>query len=60
MIYDFLMEYRVSPIALDTAPRFSWKLKSEGKNVLQIAYQIQVMYRCFAGQRLACAFILFC
>ena len=43
MIYDFLMEYRVSPIALDTAPRFSWKLKSEGKNVLQIAYQIQVM-----------------
>ena len=39
MIYDFLMEYRVSPIALDTAPRFSWKLKSEGKNVLQIAYQ---------------------
>ena len=43
MIYDFLMEYRVSTIALDTAHRFSLKLKSEGKNVLQLAYQNQVM-----------------
>lgn len=35
-------EYLVNPIGLDTIkPRFSWKMKSDGTNVMQSAYTIQ-------------------
>ncbi|MFP7493902.1 glycoside hydrolase family 78 protein [Terribacillus saccharophilus] len=38
------VEYQHNPIGIDTAkPRFSWKLVSEEKNVLQTAYQIIIM-----------------
>lgn len=40
-IFDMKTEYRVNPIGIDTArPRFSWKLKSEERNVMQCSYRI--------------------
>ncbi len=40
-IYDLKTEYRREPIGLDAAnPRFSWKLESDKKNVVQSSYQI--------------------
>lgn len=42
-IKDLLIEYRDNPIGLDVRkPRFSWKLLSNEKNVLQTAYRIVV------------------
>ncbi len=42
-LYDLTTEYQVNPIGMDIKrPRFSWKLKSEDKNVMQSAYQIIV------------------
>ena len=43
MIYDFRIEYRKNPLGLDRAPRFSWKIRSEEKDVIQTAYQIQMI-----------------
>ncbi len=43
MIYDFTVEYRKNPIGIDSNPRFSWKLKSGKKDVVQTEYQIQVI-----------------
>ncbi|RTE09191.1 family 78 glycoside hydrolase catalytic domain [Paenibacillus whitsoniae] len=35
-------EYLENPLGLDVArPRLGWKLRSDGRNVLQIAYQVQ-------------------
>lgn len=40
-IYDLKTEHRARPIGLDAAsPRFSWKLESDRKNVMQSSYQI--------------------
>src|ERR1051325_7392291 len=37
------VEYKENPIGIDTLkPRLSWQLKSDRRNVLQSAYQIQV------------------
>jgi len=42
-IVDFTIEYRRNPLGLDEArPRFSWKLISGKKNVLQKAYRLSV------------------
>lgn len=42
-IYDFTTEYQVNPIGMDVLkPRFSWKLESEEKGVMQSAYHIIV------------------
>ena len=42
-IKDFRIEYRKNPVGLDVRkPRFSWKIVSEEKNVLQTAYRITV------------------
>lgn len=42
-IFDLRCEYLDNPIGLDeSAPRFSWKLKSEIQGLSQIAYQIVV------------------
>lgn len=42
-IYDFRIEYQKEPQGLSvTVPRFSWKLESEEKNVVQRAYRIKV------------------
>lgn len=42
-IYDLRIEYRKEPLGIDTAaPRFSWKLKSDQRNVLQTSYEIVV------------------
>lgn len=43
MIRDFMIEYRKDPIGIDEKPRFSWKLESEKRNVMQTGYQIQVI-----------------
>lgn len=43
MIYDFRIEYRENPLGIDSKPRFSWKLKSGEKDVVQTHYQIQVI-----------------
>ncbi len=43
-LYDFCIEYREKPFGLSVRkPRFSWKLESEGQNVVQTVYQLQVM-----------------
>ena len=42
-IYDFRIEYQKEPQGLSVmVPRFSWKLESEEKNVVQSAYRIKV------------------
>ncbi len=41
--YDHTVEYKTSPMGIDTqAPRFSWKIKGEGTNIMQNSYEIQV------------------
>ena len=43
-IYDFRAEYRKNPKGLSVKnPRFSWKISSDEKNVVQTAYQLTVM-----------------
>lgn len=40
-IYDLKTEYRVNPYGIDAKqPRFSWKLKSSGKGIMQKNYHI--------------------
>ncbi|MFN8254355.1 MAG: family 78 glycoside hydrolase catalytic domain [Bacteroidales bacterium] len=42
-VVEPLTENLVNPVGLDTRqPRFSWKLKSENRNVLQKAYELKV------------------
>lgn len=42
-IYDLRTEYRTNPMGIDaTEPRFSWKIRSDGKGVTQTSYQIMV------------------
>lgn len=43
MIRDFTIEYRSNPIGIDEKPRFSWKIESQKRNVVQVGYQIQVI-----------------
>lgn len=41
-LYDFCVEYRENPVGLSVEqPRFSWKLESEEKNVVQASYRLQ-------------------
>lgn len=43
IVTDLRIEYQKNPIGIDEKkPRFSWKIKSNEKNVLQSAYQILV------------------
>src|SRR5690625_2537252 len=43
ILKDFFIEYQENPIGLDVKkPRFSWKLFSKKKDVLQTAYHILV------------------
>lgn len=47
-LYDFRVEYRENPKGLSVKiPRFSWKLKSDERNVVQSAYRLEV----FCGER---------
>jgi alpha-L-rhamnosidase len=40
-VFDLRTEYRKDPIGIDSpSPRFSWKLLSDGQNVMQKAYRI--------------------
>ena len=42
-IRDLKIEYRKNPIGLDEVnPRFSWKIESNEKDVVQDAYEIKV------------------
>ena len=42
-LYDLRIEYRKEPVGLAVKePRFSWKISSDEKGVLQTAYQIRV------------------
>ena len=42
-IYDLRTEYRKAPFGLSVYhPRFSWKMRSDEKNVIQTIYRIQV------------------
>ena len=41
--YDHTVEYKTNPMGIDTQePRFSWKIKSEGTNIMQTSYELQV------------------
>jgi alpha-L-rhamnosidase len=43
-VKDLRIEYQENPLGLDVEkPRFSWKLISEEQNVLQTAYQINLL-----------------
>lgn len=49
-LYDFRTEYLVDPAGLSVKnPRFSWKISSMEKNVVQTGYRLQV----FCGERMA-------
>lgn len=40
-VFDLRTEYRRDPIGIDSlSPRFSWKLSSDGRNIMQNAYRI--------------------
>jgi len=42
-VIDLVCEYKVNPVGLDILhPRFEWKIISDGRNILQTAYQIRV------------------
>lgn len=42
-VAEILLENRVNPLGIETLkPDFTWKLQSSGRNIKQIAYQIQV------------------
>jgi alpha-L-rhamnosidase len=42
-VSSLLCEYQTNPIGIDVLkPRFSWKLNSTGRNILQTAYEIRV------------------
>jgi alpha-L-rhamnosidase len=41
--YDLTVEYKSNPMGIDTQePRFSWKVKGEGNNILQASYELQI------------------
>jgi alpha-L-rhamnosidase len=43
-LYDLTVEQRTEPFGLDERhPAFSWKLRSEKKNVIQASYRVLVM-----------------
>ncbi len=42
-IYDLTCEHKVNPLGIDVQnPRFSWKINSTGRNVMQNAWSIEV------------------
>ncbi|MDO4284323.1 MAG: family 78 glycoside hydrolase catalytic domain [Eubacteriales bacterium] len=41
-LYDLEVEYQSHPIGLDSLPRFSWKIASGERDVMQSAYRITV------------------
>ncbi|MCC6488540.1 MAG: alpha-rhamnosidase, partial [Candidatus Hydrogenedentes bacterium] len=42
-IHDLTCEYRVDPLGIDCVqPRLGWKLQSDGRGVMQTAYQVLV------------------
>ncbi|MEO6719432.1 MAG: glycoside hydrolase family 78 protein [Ferruginibacter sp.] len=42
-VYDLSCEHKINPVGIGAAqPRFSWKLKGTGRNILQTAYDIRV------------------
>ncbi len=52
-IADIRTEYRENPIGIDVkSPRFSWKLKSDRRNVLQHSYHIEVYAKADGTQRI--------
>lgn len=43
-VQDLLTENKINPIGLDSyIPRFSWQLKNEGRNIVQIAYELKLI-----------------
>lgn len=42
-VYDLKVEYQDNPLNIETTqPRFSWKLRSNIKNTMQVSYEIRV------------------
>lgn len=42
-LYDLTIEYKKEPLGLDEVqPRFSWKLRSDGRDTVQTAYRLTV------------------
>ncbi|MDL2229784.1 glycoside hydrolase family 78 protein [Treponema sp. OttesenSCG-928-L16] len=42
-VYDLRCEYRINPLGIfSSVPRFSWKIESDKRNVMQTAYSIEV------------------
>jgi alpha-L-rhamnosidase len=41
-VTELTTENKVNPMGVEGAPRFSWKLKAEGNNIVQTAYEIRV------------------
>ena len=49
-VYDIRTENLKNPEGIDiTTPRFSWKISSDGSNVVQTGYQIIVASSSFSG-----------
>jgi len=43
LLYDLTCEYQTNPVGIDNPiPRFSWKMQSTDKEVMQTAYEIKV------------------
>lgn len=43
LLYDLTCEHKTNPSGIDVAqPRFSWKIKGTGNNILQTAYSIRI------------------
>ena len=41
--YDHRIEYKINPMGIDTqTPRFSWKIKGEGRDIMQTSYELNV------------------
>lgn len=41
-IKKILMDYLEAPMGIDALPAFAWVLESDGRNVMQTAYQLQI------------------
>ena len=41
-IVKVLMDYEKDPVGVEEMPQFSWKLKSDKRNVVQSAYRLQI------------------
>jgi alpha-L-rhamnosidase len=42
-VYDLTVDHRINPLGIDNkAPRLSWKIRGEGRDIMQQSYQLRV------------------